>query len=165
MAVQELAQRRLQALKNRLAPLGNQIREPLVSVQQPLISALQSAQLQQRMINDLIDGARIQTHMLTLSLHHEDLLALLREVVATQQQEVPEHPVVLDAPALEQGMPVCADAGRIRQVFTIYLRNALTSSPPGRLVVVRVRMEKALLRTLPLPERNTHPDRGVFLKK
>ena len=142
----QLAQRRLQTLKNRLTPLGNQIRESLVSVQQPLVSASQSAQLQQRMINDLIDDARIQTHMLTLSLHQEDLLALLREVVATQQHIVSEHPIVLDAPAPEQVMPIFADAGRIKQVLTIYLRNALTASPPGRPVVVRVRMAKALAR-------------------
>ncbi|EFH89203.1 ATP-binding protein [Ktedonobacter racemifer] len=140
----QLAQRRLQTLKDQLAPPSAQIREPLAHVQQPLVSASQSAQLQQRMINDLIDDARIQTNTLTLSLHQEDLGTLLREVVARQQHAAPESPIVLDVPPLEQGVPILADAGRITYVLTTYLTNARTSSPPGRPVEVHLWVEEAL---------------------
>ena len=98
------------------------------------------------MINDLIDDARIQTNTLPFSLHPEDLGTLLREVVARQQHVAPEHPIVLEVPSLEQGVPILADAGRIKHVLTTYLTNALTYSPPGRPVEVHVRVEDALAR-------------------
>src|SRR5260370_39442285 len=65
----QVAQHRLQTFKEQFTPLSAQIREPLARVQHPLASASQSAQLQQRMINALIDNARIQTKTLTLSLN------------------------------------------------------------------------------------------------
>ncbi|WP_307811823.1 HAMP domain-containing sensor histidine kinase [Ktedonobacter robiniae] len=142
----QLAQRRLQTYKGQFAPPSAQIREPLAHVQQPLAAASQSAQLQQRIINDLIDDARIQTHMLTLSLNPEDLGTLLREVVAGQQQAAPEHTIVLDAPPLEQGVPILADAERIKHVLTTYLTNALTYAPPGQPMVVQLRITEALAR-------------------
>ena len=39
-----------------------------------------------------------------------------------------------------------ADAGRIKHVLTTYLTNALLYAPPGRPVVVQVRIEEALAR-------------------
>ncbi|HEX7736868.1 MAG TPA: ATP-binding protein [Ktedonobacteraceae bacterium] len=142
----QLAQRRLEALKKQLAPPSAQIREPLAHVQQPLAMASQNARLQQRIINNLIDDAQIQTNTLTLSLHPEDLLTLLREVVARQQQAAPEHSIVLDVSSPEQRVPIIADAGRITHVLTTYLTNAFTYSPPGRPVVVQVQIEEALAR-------------------
>jgi signal transduction histidine kinase len=142
----QVAQRRLNTSKEQFTPLSAQIREPLARVQQPLVSASQSARLQQRMINDLIDDARIQTNTLPFSLHQEDLGTLLREVVARQQHAAPEHPIVLEVPPLEQGVPILADAGRITYVLTTYLTNARTSSPTGRPVEVHVRVEEALAR-------------------
>ncbi|EFH88885.1 PAS domain-containing sensor histidine kinase [Ktedonobacter racemifer] len=142
----QLAQRRLQTFNGQFAPSPVQVREPLAHVQQPLAAASQSAQLQQRIINDLIDDARIQTHTLTLSLTPEDLGTLLREVVAGQQHAAPEHPIMLDVPPLEQGVPILADAGRIKHVLTTYLTNARTYAPPGRPVTVQLRITKALAR-------------------
>ncbi|HEX4208734.1 MAG TPA: ATP-binding protein, partial [Ktedonobacteraceae bacterium] len=139
----QLAQRRLEALKKQLAPPSAQIREPIAHVQRPLAVASQSTQLQQQMINDLIDDARIQTHTLTLSLTPEDLLTLLREVMPRQQQAAPEHTIVLDVPSAEQRVPIIADAGRIKQVLTTYLTNALTYSPPGQPVMVQLRIAEA----------------------
>nr|WP_244422263.1 ATP-binding protein [Ktedonobacter racemifer] len=94
----------------------------------------------------MIDDARIQTHTLTLSLKPEDLLTLLREVVVGQQHATPEHPIMLDVPSKEQGVPILADAGRIKHVLNTYLTNALTYSPPGQPVVVQLRIEEALTR-------------------
>ena len=142
----QLAQRRLQTFKGQFAPSSVQVREPMANIQQPLAAASQSAQLQQRIINDLIDDARIQTNTLTLSLTPEDLGTLLREVVARQQQAAPEHTIVLEVPPLEQRVPIIADAGRIKHVLTTYLTNARTYSPPGQPVVVQLRIEEALAR-------------------
>lgn len=143
----QLAQRRLQSLKDQLVPSSAQIlRGPIAAVQQPLAVASQSARLQQRMINDLVDDARIQTNTLTLSLRLEDLLTLLKEVVTEQQQSAPEHTIVLNVPSLEQGVPIIADARRMKQVLTTYLTNARAYSPPGRPVVVQLRIADARAR-------------------
>ncbi|GHO42261.1 sensor histidine kinase [Ktedonospora formicarum] len=142
----QLAQRRLETLKKQLAPPSAQIRKPIAHVQRPLAAASQSAQLQQRIINDLIDDARIQTHTLTLSLNPEDLLTLLKEVVTKQQRSAPEHPIVLDVPSPEQRVPIIADAGRIKHVLITYVTNALTYSSPGQPVVVQLRIAEALAR-------------------
>ncbi|GHO56400.1 ATP-binding protein [Ktedonobacter robiniae] len=142
----QLAQRRLQTFKGQLVPPPAQIGEPIVYVQHPLAVASQSAELQQQMINDLIDDARIQTNTLPFFLNPEDLLTLLREVVARQQRSAPEHPIMLDIPSPEQRVPILADAGRVKHVLTTYLTNARTYSPPGQPVVVQLRIEEALAR-------------------
>ncbi|GHO45908.1 hypothetical protein KSX_40710 [Ktedonospora formicarum] len=139
----QLAQRRLETFKKQLASPFAQIQEPLTHAQRPLEAASQCAQLQQRIINDLIDDARIQTHTLTLSLKHEDLGTLLREVVDRQQKAVLEHSIMLDIPTLEQCVPILADAGRIKYVLTTYLTNADTYSPPGLPVTVQLRITNA----------------------
>lgn len=140
----QLAQRRLNTFKDQFTPLSARIREPLASVQQPLAAADAAAQFQQRMINDLIDDARIQTNTLILSLHPKDLGTLLREVVARQQHAAPEHPIVLDVPPVEHGVPILADAGRIMYVLSTYLTNARTFSPPGQPVEVHLWVEETL---------------------
>ncbi|GHO46969.1 ATP-binding protein [Ktedonospora formicarum] len=142
----QLAQRRLQTFKGQLTPSSVQVCEPFAYVQQPLAAASQSAQLQQQMINDLIDDARIQTNTLPFSLRPEDLGTLLREVVVGQQHAAPEPPITLDVPPLEPKVPILADAGRITYVLTTFLTNARTSSPPGRPVEVHIRVEEALAR-------------------
>ncbi|GHO46443.1 hypothetical protein KSX_46060 [Ktedonospora formicarum] len=142
----QLAQRRLQTFKGQFASPSVQVREPIAHIQQPLAAASQSAQLQQRMINDLIDDARIQTNTLPFSLNPEDLGTLLREAVARQQYAAPRHSIVLDAPSAEQGVPILADAGRITYVLTTYLTNARTASPPGLPIEVQLGMEEALAR-------------------
>ncbi|GHO51034.1 sensor histidine kinase [Ktedonospora formicarum] len=139
----QLAQRRLETLKKQLPPLSAQLREPIDHVQRPLVAASQGAQLQQRIINDLVDDARIQTHTLMLSLHPEDLLALLRDEVNKQQQSAPEHPIVLDVPSSYQSVPVIADVERIKYVLNTYLINALVYSSPECPVTVRLRIAES----------------------
>jgi signal transduction histidine kinase len=130
----QLAQRRLEVLNRQVAAVG----EHIAQAQQPLASASQSARLQQRMIDDIIDDARIQTNQLEVHLQQCDLLALLKTAVASQQRLVPEHRIVLESLPQEQSVPIMADAARITHVFTIYLANALTSSPAEEPVTVQV---------------------------
>ncbi|HEX4716245.1 MAG TPA: histidine kinase, partial [Ktedonobacteraceae bacterium] len=77
-----------------------------------LTCASQSAHLQQRMINDLIDHARVRTNQLALSMAPCDLLALTKEVVVEQQRSVPERTIVLETLPAEPAVPLIADARR-----------------------------------------------------
>jgi signal transduction histidine kinase len=69
-----------------------------------------------------------------------DLVVVLREVVDMQEQASPERSIRLQCPT---GVPalVYADVGRIEQVVTNYLTNALKYSPADRPVDVGLDVE------------------------
>ncbi|EFH89300.1 histidine kinase [Ktedonobacter racemifer DSM 44963] len=142
----QLSQRRLETLKRHLAEQPERASAHLEHAQQSLAQAAQSARLQERMVRDLIDDARIQANQLGLSLKSCDLLALINVAVMKQQASVPEHTIELENLTTEHTMPVLADAGRITQVLTLYLANALNYSPAERPVTVQVRSSDDLVR-------------------
>ena len=80
-----------------------------------------------RLVNDLVDVSRIQSDRLEMQFAPVDLAALLRAVVAEQQQAAPHRHIRLDVPD-GQGVPVEADEERVRQVVSNYLSNALKYS-------------------------------------
>jgi signal transduction histidine kinase len=134
----QLAQRRLATLKRKLAEQPEGVREQLEQLQHPLASATRSTRLEQRIIQDLLDDTRIQSHTLQLHKTRWDLNALLREVVATQQRAAPERTIVLESLPPEQVVPVLADAERIIRVISSYLVNALSYSPADQPVTVQL---------------------------
>jgi signal transduction histidine kinase len=142
----QLAQRRLATLKRQLAEQPKGVREQLEQLRHPLASAAQSARLEERIIQDLLDDARIRSHTLQLHRTRWDLSALLREAVAMQQRLAPERTIVLESPPPEDEVPVMADAERITQVITSYLANALNYSPADQPVTVQLWVEDAVAR-------------------
>jgi signal transduction histidine kinase len=83
--------------------------------------------------------SRLETHQFTLASRRVNLVPIVQETVAGYQA-ASTRDIELALP-LEEVVPVIADAGRIGQVLTNYLTNALKYTPVGR--VVRVRMEVA----------------------
>jgi len=142
----QVAQRRLAALKRQLAEQPERVSEQLEQVQRPLASAAQSTRIQERMINELIDDARIQANTLELHLNQCDLVALLREAVAYQQRAAPKRTIVLDVMPEEKVVPIIADAERITQVVNSYLANALSYAPADQPVTVQLTVEDAVAR-------------------
>jgi signal transduction histidine kinase len=142
----QLAQRRLATLKRQLAEQPEGVHEQLEQLQHPLASATQSTRLEQRIIQDLLDDTRIQSHTLQLHPTRWDLNALLRAVVATQQRAAPERTIVLESLPPEHEVPVMADAERITQVIASYLANALRYSPADQPVTVQVWVEGQVAR-------------------
>ena len=142
----QLAQRRLATLKRQLAEQPEGVREQLEQLQHSLASATQSTRLEQRIIQDLLDDAHIQSHTLQLHKTRWDLNALLREAVAAQQRAAPERTIVLESPPPEQVVPVLADAERIIRVISSYLANALIYSAADQQVTVQLTVEGAVAR-------------------
>jgi len=142
----QVAQRRLATLKRQLAEQPEGMHEQLEQLQQPLASATQSTRLEERIIQDLLDDARIQSHTLQLHPTRWDLNALLREVVATQQRAAPERTIVLESLPPEQVVPVLADAERIIRVISSYLANALSYAPADQPVTVQLTAADAVAR-------------------
>jgi signal transduction histidine kinase len=139
----QLAQRRVATLKHQLAEQPGGVAEQVEQVQRPLASAAQSARRQERLIEQLIDDARLQTNTLELHLQRCDLSMLLEEAVATQQRLAPERTLVLENTAPEHVVPIIASPERITQVITTYLGHALSSSPVDQPVTVQLTVEDA----------------------
>lgn len=89
----------------------------------------QVAQLE-RMMEDLLDTARIEAGQLGLHLEVHDLVGLVREAVALHEGVSPLHPLVLQQTE-EAPLPVRCDSTRIAQVLNNLLSNAIKYSPQG----------------------------------
>jgi len=169
----QLAQRRLAMLRRQIIEQHGQVSAKLEQAQHPLEAAVQSARLQERMIKDLIDDARIQSNTLELHMQRRDLIALLREAVVKQQRSAPERTIVLDIVPAEKVIPIIADADRITQVINGYLANALNYSPADQPVTVQLTVEDAVARVsvhdegpgIPLEEQGRIWDRFYYAKR
>ena len=142
----QVAQRRLASLKRQLGEQHESMSEQLERVQSPLGSAAQSARLQERIIKDLLDDARLQTNTLELHMKRCDLITLLRAAVAEGQRSAPERTIVLHILSQEQVVPIMADAERISRVITSYLANALSYSSADQSVTVQLTAEDVVAR-------------------
>jgi PAS domain S-box-containing protein len=81
-----------------------------------------------RLVDDLLDIGRIQSGQLSLERAEFDLAELATEVVDRLRPTAPNHHIRL---ALSGSLTLSADAGRIEQVLTNLMSNALRYSPDG----------------------------------
>lgn len=142
----QLVQHRLERLKKYNEEGRDQVSENIEQTQKPLASASQSVMQQEHMINAMIDHARAQANMLTLSKKLCNLCTIVENTITWRQQSVPEHRIILETPSTQQVVPVMADEGRITQVINTYLTYALNYSPPERPVTVQLSVEKTAAR-------------------
>jgi PAS domain S-box-containing protein len=110
-----------------------------------LRQAQQQVEIESRLVTELLDVSRMEMQKFSLSLERCDLVPLVRQVVANQQQMVPTRRIELRLPSRTE-VPVMADADRIEQVVNNYLSNAFKYSPPDRNVLVSIRVEGAVVR-------------------
>lgn len=107
-------------------------------------AGLQAARLE-RLVNDLLDVSRIQADKLALHLESVDLGSIICEVVQQQRQANPQRSILEFIPE-GQTMLVNADAGRIEQVVTNYLTNALKYSAEEEPVEIGAALGEGMVR-------------------
>jgi signal transduction histidine kinase len=111
----------------------------------PLLEPVARVQRQEervdRLVDDLVDIARIQAGRLDLHLAPTDLATVVREAVEEQRRVHPERTLVVECPVEQQEVPVVADAQRLGQVVTNYLTNALKYSPADRPIAVGLQVD------------------------
>ncbi|GHO51032.1 sensor histidine kinase [Ktedonospora formicarum] len=134
----ELTLRRLMKLNHNLSAAQ------LDQLRKPLETALQRAQVQARMIEELLEASRIRMNKFTLSMTPYDLADIVEEATKDMQQAVTDRAIIL-AP-VERPVPVQADIDRIKQVILNYLTNALKYSNPEYPVVVHLTREDGFAR-------------------
>jgi PAS domain S-box-containing protein len=137
----QLVERRLQRMLTS-TPDGppNASREALETVVQLVARNQQQVRRLTRLVNDLVEAARIQAGKLEIHPTPCDLAEIVWETVTEQRAVRPERTIHLQ---LAEGQPVlvAADADRIGQVVTNYLTNALKYSPADRPVEVTLAVE------------------------
>jgi signal transduction histidine kinase len=93
-----------------------------------------NAQTQAKLINDLLDAARIINGKLQLDLRPLNLATLLQEVVTAMQPAAEAKQIRIET-GLEPAAGVClADPDRLRQVLNNLLSNAIKFTPEGGLI-------------------------------
>jgi signal transduction histidine kinase len=133
----------LQVVEDRIRRLLR--RQPIdavavASLLEPVERAERQEQRMDRLVDDLLDVARVRAGRLDLHPAPTDLAALVREAVEEQRQANPERTLALEIPD-GQRVAVIADAHRVGQVVTNYLTNALKYSPADRPVAVGIRVD------------------------
>lgn len=92
-----------------------------------------------RLVNQIVEIARLEGHVTDLDLGPEDLDDAVEDVILQMRAEASARGVSIVAP--EAGTLPClrADGRGLRTILTNLLQNAVTHSPPGGLVVIEAR--------------------------
>lgn len=132
----QLAQRRLLRMKQGMPQLSSGSGEAFHKVEETLLQSLRQTRVLNRLIDDLVESARITAEKLSLSLKPHNLVQIVRETVEDLRFTVPERTIQLED--IPQEAHVLADAGRISQVLANFLSNALKYSPSEKPITVGV---------------------------
>jgi two-component system sensor histidine kinase BaeS len=149
----ELAQREQRAF---LASVGHELKTPLTTIQgytEALLDGTVDDPAEQRrslvrvhgetirlarLVQDLLDLARLGRGQFAVSTVDADVAAVLREAAAAASGRAARHQVTV-ATRLAEPLRAHVDPGRLRQVLDNLLDNASRSSPSGRQVLVAAR--------------------------
>jgi signal transduction histidine kinase len=112
---------------------------PLTPSQMDIVVQLErQVELQERMVDDLLDFARMEKGRLSIHPAACDLAQLLKEEVEKSQIEARERQIELSLSLPSSPLPqLILDEGRIRQVVWNLIHNALKFTPEEGRVVVR----------------------------
>ncbi|HEU5369985.1 MAG TPA: ATP-binding protein, partial [Ktedonobacterales bacterium] len=120
-------QRRFENLLRDEAVASNGAAKKLETLREQLTHTSRQASRLDRLVNDLLDVSRIQADKLAFHVEPIDLESIICEVIQQQRKANPQRLILEYVPG-NQDMLVSADAGRIEQVVTNYLTNALKYS-------------------------------------
>jgi len=135
----------LMQIKLRPRSLPPEAEELLGQVEKVLNRASGQVEIETRMVEELLEVSRLEMHKFELSLQRENLVTIVQETVANQQQVAYTRQIELVLPPGEV-VPVIADAGRIGQALNNYLNNALKYAPVDRVVSVRLEVTGTVAR-------------------
>ena len=110
-------------------------------MQEMMVSTERQIRLLDRLVDDLLDISRTQSHQLQLSLASCDLSTIVQDAVEEQRRVWPTRTIRLTLPENKQ-TPINADASRINQVITNYLSNAHRYSFVDRPINVTVQLQE-----------------------
>jgi signal transduction histidine kinase/CheY-like chemotaxis protein len=139
-----------------LAFVSHELRSPLNAIlgwakilltkevnEETRLNALQtierSARFQTKLIDDLVDSARVASGKLRLEYRTVNLVDVVKLSFDAQKPAAAAQDLHFEFSAPEEPVHVFADSGRLQQVFSNLLSNAIKFTPPGGTVEVSVR--------------------------
>jgi|GEM_PF-1897672 len=129
----------LTSIKGYAEFLEDEVGGPLTGDQLAFVCQIQEgAKRLQRIIDDMLDFARLEAGTFTLLLQEADLGDVVAQEVSSMRPQVAESRVTLEVHRPEAPVWVRVDARRIGQVLLNLLSNAIKFTPAGGKVVVRV---------------------------
>jgi PAS domain S-box-containing protein len=145
-AILGLTELALRDIKRRPTTLTPDAEELLGQIDQKLRLACGQVDIETRLVDDLLEVSRLEMHQFMMSMHRVNLVPIVQETVAGHQAASTQD-IELILP-LEEVVPVIADAGRIAQVLTNYLTNALKYAPVDRVISVRLEVTETVAQVL-----------------
>jgi signal transduction histidine kinase/ActR/RegA family two-component response regulator len=101
-----------------------------------------NALLQSRMVDDLLDMARVAHGTMKLDLEILDMAATIRTALEASARHVEKKSIRLEVAQSGEPLFVQGDAGRLQQIFRNILSNAVKFTPSGGLIRVTLSREQ-----------------------
>jgi PAS domain S-box-containing protein len=142
----------VEARDNLLAVVSHDLRSPLStihlgaklltghshdSIRKQADMILRSAERMNRLIEDLLQAATIDTGTFTVQAHREQVLPLVEEVIQAHEPAAAAKSIRLHREVSEDVPPIHGDRGRIAQVLSNLIGNAIKFVPPGGNIRIR----------------------------
>jgi PAS domain S-box-containing protein len=98
-----------------------------------------SARSQAKLINDLVDSARVASGKLKLEFRPVNLNEILKNVFNSQKPQAENKNIRLDFSAEAENITIFGDSVRLHQIFTNLLSNSLKFTPAGGSISINLR--------------------------
>jgi PAS domain S-box-containing protein len=98
-----------------------------------------SARLQTKLINDLVDSARVASGKLRLEFHPTNVCEIVRVAYQAQKPVAETHGLEFTFVNDCEEVIVFGDAGRLQQVFTNLISNAIKFTPEGGKISIEIK--------------------------
>lgn len=92
------------------------------------------------LVSDILDLSHLESGRIHLTIEQLDVVPIVREIVARFEGQVADRPVVMEVQVPDGAALATADAGRLRQVVTSLVANAVKFTARGS-IVVSVRLD------------------------
>ncbi|WP_010245048.1 sensor histidine kinase [Acetivibrio cellulolyticus] len=98
----------------------------------------------ERLVSDLLELSRLQSGKITIHKEHVHIPSLLSDIIKSMQTIADKKEIQIDFITDDNVPPVLGDYDRLRQLFVIFIDNAIKYSPDKTIVTVTTHVKDSL---------------------